>query len=175
MNRMKKCLSLFSCMFLLCNYSDAQPVKYTSTVNAAGGTANIGGNNYEWSVGEMALVNTGTGSNITVTQGVLQPAQSTGNVDDYAGVMKNVSVYPVPTRGVVYIQHEFVSAGSLNYKLMDITGKLILERDVEIQPGTGKQEINLENLPNASYMLHLVYNSVDNTRTVTSFKLDKLN
>jgi len=171
----KKCLVVFSSVMVFSNYTDAQVVKYTNTINAAGGTSNIGANNYEWSVGEMALVNTGAAANIVVTQGVLQPAQSTGNVREYTGTMKNVSVYPVPTKSIVYIQHDFVVAGKLYYELMDITGKAILQKNILVQPGTGKQEINLESLPNASYMLHLVYHSVDNTRTTTSFKLDKIN
>lgn len=170
-----KSLVVFSSLMVFSYNTDAQLVKYTNTVNAAGGTSNIGANNYEWSVGEMALVNTGTASNIVVTQGVLQPAQSAGNVSDYTGTMKNVTVYPVPTKSVVYIQHDFVSSGKLHFELMDVTGKVILQKDMLVEPGTGKQEINLENLPNASYMLHLVYNSVDNTRTTTSFKLDKIN
>lgn len=170
-----KYIVVFPSVFFLYTKALAQPVKYTNAINASGGTANIGTNNHEWSVGEMVLVNTGTASNIIVTQGVLQPAQSSGNVGGHTDIMKNVSLYPVPTKSIVYLQYNFHIEGKLHYELMDIAGKMILQKDVEVLPGSHRQEIDLENLPNASYMLHLIYRTTDNVRTATSFKLDKIN
>lgn len=172
---MSKCIAVCLCVLFLYSPTDAQPVKYTNTTNAAGGTANIAGNNYEWSVGEMALVNTSTASNIVVTQGVLQPAQGTGDVKGYAGIMKNVSVFPVPSKSVVYLQYNFMEEGNLHYELMDMAGRMTLQKDIAVLPGSHKQEINLENLPNAGYMLHLVYRTSNHITTSASFKLEKIN
>lgn len=152
----------------------AQPAQYTSTVNAAGGSNNISGNNYEWSVGEMAVVSTGTASNIIVTQGVLQPTQSAGSVAELS-LSKNVKVYPVPTKSMVYAEYDFVTKGKLDYELTDITGKLVYQGHKEVPAGTGKISVNMEHLPNASYMLQVYFTPSSGERSAAAFKLEKIN
>lgn len=174
-------IAIYKAFFLLiisgfvCIQSFAQPVKYTSALNAGGGSKDISGNNYEWSVGEMVLVNTGVSSGIIVTQGVLQPAQGTGDINGRSRMLDNVSVYPVPSQSIVYLQYDFPAPGELQYELTDITGKLLLQSELKVQPGTGKQAIDLGDLANASYMLNVVYRPATGNASGTSFKLEKIN
>lgn len=173
-------IAIYKAFFLfiisgVCIQSFAQPAKYTTALNASGGSKDISGNNYEWSVGEMVLVNTGVSSNIIVTQGVLQPAQGTGDINGRLHVLDNVSVFPVPSKSMVYLQYDFPSQGELQYELTDITGKLILQSEARVQPGAGKQAIDLGDIANASYMLNVVYRPATGNASGTSFKLEKIN
>lgn len=172
---MSKTLLLSAGLCLSCWAASAQPAMYTSTINAAGGYGNISGNNYEWSVGEMTLVNTASASNIIVTQGVLQPAQGTGDVSSTKLITDNVHVYPVPATGTVTVQYNFPASGKLYYELTDITGKSILQKEVPVQPGSAQQTIDLEQLSNAVYMLHIRLDATDGRQSMSSFKLEKIN
>lgn len=68
----KKCL-LFACLFLSgIEFGRAQTVSQ-ATVNSTGSTKTQGVITYEWSVGEMALVETMIDSKLAVTNGILQP------------------------------------------------------------------------------------------------------
>lgn len=160
--------------FCIIQVAQAQPVKYTTAINSAGGTANIGGNNYEWSIGEMALVNTGNGSNIIVTQGVLQPAQASGGVTD-APINNHISVFPVPSKSIVHLQYDFPSAGNLHYELMDITGKSLLKNNLVTDGRKDKQTIDLERFANGSYMLHVNFTDAGGNQSASSFKVEKIN
>lgn len=153
----------------------AQPAKYTSTINAAGGTNTIASNIYEWSVGEMAIVNTGVAANIIVTQGVLQPAQGSGSVSDRSALTDQVSVYPVPTKSSVFLQYNFPVSGSMYYELIDMTGKLISSDQQEVAEGSGKTTINMEQLANAAYMLQVKFITRDGNISSKSFQLKKIN
>lgn len=154
--------------------SSGQVTKYTQTVNAAGGSKNIGTNNYEWSVGEMTLVNTATASNIIVTQGVLQPAQGTGYIQDN-DLLRFVSVFPVPAKDIVYLEYQFRTAGKLEYYLQDITGKTILSTATDVTAEKAQKTISLQALANATYMLYINFTSADGNRSSSSYKLEKIN
>lgn len=175
---MKHRLTIFSAFLLLAaggyQKANAQLANYTRTVNAAGGTNNIGGNNYEWSVGEMVLVSTKTSANIIVTQGVLQPAQGGGHVaDKYAS--RHMSVFPVPSTGIVHLQTDFASPGTLHYELTDFGGRSVVKKSLPLQGGAQKQLLNLEAYANGGYMLQVVYTDKAGTESNASFKLEKIN
>ncbi len=174
---MRKSTIVGGALLFLC-FSDVSaqtPALYTSTINAAGGSGNLSGNNYEWSVGEMALVNTASSSNIIVTQGVLQPAQSAGSVHDNNLVADNVKVYPVPASSTVNLSYNYPQPGIMRYELTDITGKTILQRQIDVVPGSNAEKINLEQLANAGYMLNVKFNSSNGTQSSSAFKLEKIN
>lgn len=150
------------------------PAKFTSTINSSGGTNNIAGNNYEWSVGEMALVSTASASNIVVTQGVLQPAPQPTSINDQSFLADKLKVYPVPTSDMVNLSYNYLSQGTISYELTDMTGKNIVSRNITVEPGNHIERINLERLANAAYMLNIKYISETGSQSFTSFKLEKI-
>lgn len=155
--------------------SSAQIVKYTSTINAAGGSKDISGDNYEWSVGEMVAVNTGVGSNIIVTQGVLQPAPSSLSISTQEYIKDHVSIYPVPSKSTVTLHYSFPNAGKLSFDLTDVAGKILLSNAIDIDATAGTTTINLEHLANANYLLRVRYTSNGGSQSATTFKLNKIN
>lgn len=163
---MKK--NYFLWILILCSaisVANAQSIG-PSTLNASGGSATAGGNTYEWSVGEMTLVSTATSASVIVTQGVLQPVQSTNGVGTIDNTMyQYMDVYPVPTSSMLYLQPHFTGGGTLQYSLLDVTGKTIVKEEVTLHTGKEKQSIDLNRLAAANYMLVVHFTGNDGQRT----------
>jgi hypothetical protein len=129
-----------------------------ATLNSSGGYATAGGSTFEWSFGEMTAVHTSSAANIIVTQGVLQPlANPSGIITAKYADAAVLKVYPVPTQNVVYLQPAFNTGGTLQYSLLDATGKSILKQSVGLKSGTEQQSIDMTVLPPGNYMLQVQY------------------
>lgn len=128
------------------------------TLNSTGGSTTVGGSTFEWSFGEMTAVHTATASNIIVTQGVLQPSTDPSGIitAKYADAAM-LKVYPVPTQNVVYLQPAFNCSGTLQYSLLDATGKSILRHSADLKSGTEQQSVDMTALPPGNYMLQVQY------------------
>jgi hypothetical protein len=99
-----------------------------ATINAAGSSAIINNATHEYSIAEMAVVQTSTTNNITVTHGVLQPArQGTDNVTTTVKPIDIAKVYPVPTASAVTVELLNYNKEYYNVVITDVTGKILFE------------------------------------------------
>ncbi len=161
-------------ILLFATGSQAQ-MSNTSAFNVTGGSREIAGNLYEYSIGEMVLVHTASTPNLIVTQGLLQPAEGSVGMSDLALPENTLSVYPNPSDDAVYIQPNITGGGGvLTLTLLDITGRRLQRQSVILQSGTEKQTVNLKSFAAGTYMLHAVF-SRDNQDRVRSFKIQKIN
>jgi hypothetical protein len=145
-----------------------------SILNAAGGTSSIGSVIIDYSIGEMALVNTYSVDTLVVTQGLLQNDISIPASVPNTALAQHLKVYPNPASSVVNIQYTSAGDGTLSYRLMDMAGKEISKSSTEVSAGTTKQQINVSGLAVASYMLEVTCNTGDNNQQTTSYKIQKL-
>jgi hypothetical protein len=98
-----------------------------STINAAGGSAVIGGNTHEFSIGEMTMVSTNTFANGSVTHGVLQPAKVIiESIEDELSLNEQFSVYPNPSDGFLIIDAKG-NALPKAINVYDAIGKLVMQ------------------------------------------------
>jgi hypothetical protein len=142
-------------------------------INATGGSGTIGTNTFEWSVGEV-MVATLTGSSVIVTQGVLQPNNGSAAITDQV-LTSRLDVFPNPTSSVVNIQFNAPSSGRLSYRLMDVTGRMILENVANVKPGSTTQQIDIKALASANYMLNVFFKPEGAAEQTTTYKIQKLN
>jgi hypothetical protein len=172
---MKRVFLMVLPLILLSGYIRGQSIT-PFTINSAGGTAKIGTNTYEWSVAEMAVVQTATGSNIIVTQGILQPMpQNATGIQDPVALYQNLQVYPNPTSGTIYLQYNLPSNGTIRYSLQDVTGKQILSNRVAVSENTGRLQIEMASVANANYMLSVYYQPLNGTAQAAAYKINKIN
>ena len=172
---MKKTALLFGLCLSAFSNTHAQSIG-PATLNAAGGTAVIGANELDWSVGEMTMVSTFTATGIVVTQGLLQP-------DDYLneGVVAHsllanqILVFPNPATSVVNIQYTSSITGLLEYRLLDVAGQVISTQSVPVVPGVTAAQLNVSALACASYMLQVTVNAENSTPQTMTYKIQKLN
>lgn len=151
-----------------------QSAKAQTVLNATGGTRTIGTRVFDWSVGEMALVNTSTTSKIIATQGLLQNnimiKQGVGGTD----IGNKLAVFPNPASSVVNLRYTSATSGELNYRLMDIVGRVLITNSADISNGVTNLQLSIADLAAASYMLEVSFSVNGTTVDRTSYKIEKL-
>lgn len=140
-------------------------------VNSMGGTATINNTFYDWSFGEMLLVNTFSTPNLIVTQGVLQPESYGGpsGINTPTSAIKNIKIYPNPSQDIIYIQSDDKTERKFQYTLMDVSGKILTNEE-----GEKTQTINLSGFPAGMYMLKITVVEQQQTLSQT-YKIQKIN
>ena len=151
---MKKILLLLPVCALACFAATAQSIG-PSTLNAAGGSAVIGGSTFEYAVGDVVAGTTLSSATLVVTQGVLQPARTSQGVHTVATIT-GLDVYPSPVTDLLYLQPHMTKGGMLQYVLYDAAGKLVLKSgQVALQQGNERQEADVRTLAAGHYLLQV--------------------
>lgn len=152
-NISSKVFNLLTLVLTAMIYMSFSGVYAQRTLNVTGGSAIISGDVYAYSIGEMVLVSTVETSNLFVTQGLLQ-----SNVDEM-GVLENnflaegMNIYPNPVGNILYLQPSLSGGGKLSLLLFDLRGRLILQRRINLQTGSERQQLNLSSLQEGTYLL----------------------
>ena len=126
-------------------------------LNASGGSHSFSGGVYEYSIGEMTEISTERNDDIIVTQGLLQIEDISLGVPEESFSIQNLTVYPNPTKGELYIKPSLGKSGKLSLKLYDLLGKLVVDRNVYLQTGQEEQVLDLSSLSEATYMLNIEF------------------
>lgn len=145
-----------------------------TTLNATGGTAVIGTSEFEWSIGEMTLVNTFTGTGIVVTQGILQPILSTEGVAETRVAPKDLQVFPNPATDVVNVQYTSANSRALSCRLFDMTGKEISSKNIVSANGQAIGQVDVRSLAAGTYMLEVSILHDNAAPETVSYKIQKL-
>ena len=145
-------------------------------INSTGGTGIINGIIYDYSFGEMTMIQTFSTPNLIVTQGLLQTRTDTAATGIHSNPLETptISVYPNPTQQLVTFESESQFAEKLNYELTDINGKMITNRELRCSGKKVKEEINLSSLSVGLYLLKITVTSGNQRATQTS-KIQKNN
>ncbi len=148
---MKHFITIITAALAMCTHAVyAQP----SVLNSTGGSATVGGNTYEWSVGEL-VVHTVSTTSVVVTQGLLQPMPPGVSVGSINTVAADVQVYPNPAKDVLILQPALVAGSRLQYTLLDITGRTISKAEAYLHTGQEKQSISISALPAGDYIVQV--------------------
>ena len=144
-------------------------------INSAGGTGIINNIVFDYSFGEMALINTFSTPKLIVTQGLLQTKTDTVAIgiakNEY---MPNIIVFPNPAQQHVCFESTYQTGGELNYELLDVAGKQIIGKQLTVHTGKIKETIDLNNLPIGMYLLKITVKQGKDTFMQTS-KIQKVN
>jgi hypothetical protein len=130
-----------------------------------GGNASGGGGTVAYSVGQIVYT-TNIGSTGSVAQGVQQPYEISIVLGvDIHSINVALTATPNPTTSYITLTLGNAILSALDFKLFDITGKLIESRKIV----STSETINMEHLPSATYFL-----KVSNTnKEVKIFKIIK--
>jgi hypothetical protein len=64
-------------------------------------------------------------------------------------------IYPIPTKDVVNLQFETKSDSEVRFTLTDVSGKVLLQRSIEVSKGLQNETINLDDYPSGLYFLQI--------------------
>lgn len=146
-----------------------------SVLNSTGGSNSIGNNVYEWSFGEMTLVDTYTSPNLILTQGVLQNNSAvTIGIASLASSLLDLSVYPNPSQDFIHIKSSSKDESPLSYVLTDVSGKKIQGKEGCISSLNNEQTVSLQDLPSGVYFLQIADDKKGSNHSKT-FQIQKIN
>ncbi|HET7819856.1 MAG TPA: T9SS type A sorting domain-containing protein [Bacteroidia bacterium] len=172
---MKKEIYFLFGLMLVATITHSQSIS-PSIINSTGGTASVGKYFVDWSVCEVTLASTFSTPNLIVTQGVLQNnvnGDPTG-VHDLAVLPKNIKVFPNPSSDIIYLQSEGKSDSKFGYVLLDMNGKVILNKTEGVSLSDKIQEVNLSEFPAGIYILNIT--ELKKGEPITqSYKVQKIN
>lgn len=152
---------------LLSNYAAAQSIA-PQTVNSTGGSHRKGNLRLDWSVGEMALVNTlsSPDSGHIITNGVIQPniASAQANRRRTISFMKNeILILPNPVQNILQVSINTGQQGQSIMRLYDEMGNLRYQKLVTINRYGQVEKIDMTGYLRGNYMLFVEFISDHNS------------
>jgi len=141
-------------------------VQAQENILVSGGEAKGSGGSVSFSVGQI-FYTSNNNINGSVGQGVQQPLEISVviGIKEAKDISLQCSVYPNPTADFLTLKVEDYEIQHLTYKLYDINGKLLENKNVK----SNVMSIEMQNLAPACYFLK-VY---DNQKEVKTFKIIK--
>lgn len=138
---------------IMCLYAQGNS---SEALNAAGGYKVVGGNTYEWSVGEPSLVATYTTASLIVSQGVLQPAPFSSLDIKQQTPDAALRVFPNPTRDCLQLEGSIPPGCILQYDLCEISGRKIRNKSTLVQDLL-HESIDMSGFSVGTYFLKIRY------------------
>lgn len=150
-------------LILLCPYFSTAQDATPNIVNVTGGSAISGYYRFDWSVGEMCIIDTYTQPGLILENGVLHAGTERPNhhkgIDFFA--TGDIMIFPNPVYTITEVNLNLPQPGKVNIRIMDIMGKLVEIRQFDYN-GTGRiEKIDLQRYPAGSYMLHVLLKPTD--------------
>jgi len=142
---MKKIIIVFQIM-LVSFYLGAQTIS-PEVIATAGDFYQNSGYSISWTLGEV-VVETISGTNLTLTQGFQQPDYSFSEIYEQTDVNYRIKVYPNPVENVLLI--ETIENIDFEIIMIDMNGKIVFERKL-----IGSTEINLTDFAKGTYLLNI--------------------
>lgn len=157
------------------------------TINASSNSSTINGLRFDYSIGEMTLIQTDRNANIIVTQGFLQPltnnleSSSSGSSTQTPPITQdllssdNIKVYPNPTENILNVESIEFATTTIRYQLFDGIGKLLINESLIWQAGPNKFLLDLKSYAAGTYYLMISKPNTNNKIENLSFKIQKTN
>ncbi len=155
--------NLINCLILLFAFSSLEAQSLSPEVVAtAGDTYSSSTVQLDWTLGEL-MTETIAGT-IVLTQGFHQGNLILTSVEDLAGNIGTIKVYPNPTTGSISVDKETI--GEIQLVIMDMKGSIVLQENLS----ASFSEIDLSQLPGGLYVLRLS----DGKQAARSIRIKKL-
>jgi hypothetical protein len=155
-----KTLLLFLFMISTVTSITAQQV-----VASSGNTATAGGYTVDWTLGEP-VIETISGSNNILTQGMHQPNLVVTSLQDLTFPGLEVKVYPNPTGRFLRIEVIQTENDVFHYELSDITGRRILMKKMQAQ----SEEIDMSSYVSGTYLLQVLNSRLEHVKVCKIIK-----
>lgn len=141
-------------------YSMSQSMQ-PCVVNASGGSYTSANYSYEWSIGELVLVNEmkDADSKYVLTNGFLQPFARNENSTKPPAIFRQheFRVLNNPVKDVLRVQLLTSETGRLMLSVFDERGNVSCYREVNVSVAGTIENINMRGLANGTYLLKAAF------------------
>lgn len=162
-------LLIFTVGIFFSAFSYSQSVT-PAILNASGGTQFFTFYRFEWSFGEMLAIETMPATNITVTNGVLQPGTNNpATVNNNTAWGKDeIKILPNPAQNWIEVDFLSKQQGNVTMTLLDESGKQITRKQF-MYYGTGRiEKWNVASYPGGAYFLDILLDPINTSVTKRS-------
>lgn len=134
-------------------------VTVSHVTNSTGGSFDKDNIVYEWSIGELALVNemhSASGKDI-ITNGFLQPfsPKIPAYNNDIQLRFEEMVIYPNPTRNQLAMVFRSQQRGKIRMIMYDDLGYAVYKKEVSISGYETFEQFDMQHLTNGTYLLHV--------------------
>jgi hypothetical protein len=155
---------LFLITFIIIGRLDAQILHHQS-IGVQSYNSNIKNIKVLQSVGQIQVIGNKKNNQFIVFEGFQQPL----NYEFIKLDKNNISVYPIPTTGLINIDFQEKISIPVNLSFYDMSGKLLKNYQIE-NPEASIIKIDISEMSNAQYLLDIQYK-----KSHQFFKITKLN
>lgn len=160
---MKSFTLLISLLAIVCSRALSQSAQQ-SVINASGGSYEIDAYSYEWSIGELVLVNemVEKDGKYMLTNGFLQPYTFNGKPITPATFKgQEIRILHNPVKTNLGVQLTTSEAGKLRLKVYDEGGYTKYTNEISVPAGVTTETISMMNCASGNYFLKAEFISSD--------------
>jgi Secretion system C-terminal sorting domain len=150
--------------------ANAQVTLGTQAVSSAGDYYTGSFGSLQVNIGGEPSIETISGNGSVFTQGFEQPSSKTVGIISLPANAPTVSLFPNPASGEVNVAFNLPNGGKLSFRIFDMAGRELIGTTKQTQSGQQTEVLNLDNLSQGLYMLNIVFEGNDNTKSFSVVK-----
>ncbi|PLW91988.1 MAG: hypothetical protein C0592_13105 [Marinilabiliales bacterium] len=135
-----------------------------NSINAGGNNVLSSGGSVSYSIGQTVYT-FNIGQSGSVAQGVQQPYEISVLTELVGAVDNEISIYPNPTNGLIFLNVENPDEQNLVFQLYNMQGELLLENKINLN----ETKISMIDLPPTLYFVKVL----KNLEEIATFKIIK--
>lgn len=163
---------LFIFLVIIFSKSYAQTIiRAPQVINVGGDSKNSGNSSLEWSIGELASINTYISGPLFLYTGVLQTSTAypfIRNIDP-----GQIKLGPNPFRNKIKVETAFKTSGKVLLTVYDVFGKSVFTKEVFSSLEYLNETLMLYSLGNGIYFLEIIYSDMANQKIRSIHKIIK--
>lgn len=155
MNQLFTRLTLIALLFPFC--LSAQQV-----VNVGGGSATSGYYRFDWSIGELCLIDSYNQTNFILENGFLHPGtERPGSNGNSFFAKGDIMIFPNPAYVNAEINITVPQGGVVNLQLVDVLGRIVLSKQFNYNGVGHIEKLDVQRFRAGTYFVHLLLTPVD--------------
>ena len=152
----------FTCIAFLLPFCAGAQQAAPAIVNVSGGSAVAGYYRFDWSVGELCLVDSYNQPNFILENGFLHPGTERpgGNSNNFFA-KGDIMIFPNPAYANAELNITVQQAGMVNMQIIDVLGRVVLSKQINYN-GVGLiEKLDVLRYRAGTYFVHLLLTPTD--------------
>lgn len=150
--------------------ASAQVTLGTEAISSAGAYYSGSWGSLSVNIAGEPVIETISGGNAVFTQGFEQPKFKGTGIISLPANAPTISLYPNPSSDVVNVGFNLTQGGKLSFRLFDMSGRELSGSAKNSQAGLQTEVLDLSGLSQGLYMLNIVFQANDNTKSFSVVK-----
>jgi hypothetical protein len=150
--------------------ASAQVTLGTEAVSGAGEFYTGSWGSLQVNIAGEPVIETISGGTAIITQGFEQPVFKGVGIISLPVNAPEINLYPNPATNQVNITFNLPNAGKLSFRMFDMAGRELAGFAKQTQMGQQTEVLNLDAISQGLYMLNIVFDAADNTKSFSVVK-----